>query len=80
MGGLVPILPVRSVSKTSSPDDDVHPQVPFCSERFAALHLAYDSESLQRAGDRVEKGSVLVHLRPVSGQMRACRVLSLIHI
>ena len=25
--GLVPILPVRSVSKTTSADDDVHPQV-----------------------------------------------------
>ena len=33
--GPVPILPVRSVSKTFSPDDDVHPQVLFRSERFA---------------------------------------------
>ena len=54
---------VRSVPKTSSPDDDVYPQVPVCSERFAALHLVWDSESLQCAGDCMEKWLVLVHLR-----------------
>ena len=35
------VFPVRSVPKTSSPDDDVHPQVPVSSERFAALHLEF---------------------------------------
>ena len=37
--GLVPILPVRNFSKTSSPDDDVHKQVRFRSEQLTALHL-----------------------------------------
>ena len=30
-----------------SPDDDVYPQVSVCSERLAAVHLMWDSESLQ---------------------------------
>ena len=33
--GLVPVHSVRSVSKTTYRDDDVYPQVPFRSERFA---------------------------------------------
>ena len=37
--GRVSVLPVRTVPKTSSPDDDVHPQVLVCSERFTALHF-----------------------------------------
>ena len=65
--GLVSIFPVRSVSKTSSPNDDIHPQVPFRCERFTALHLVWNSEPLQSAGDRVEKWLVLVHLRSSSG-------------
>ena len=63
---LLSVLSVRSVPKISSPDD-VHPQVPVCSEGFTALHLVWNSESLQRARDRVEKWLVLVHLRPGSG-------------
>ena len=67
LDGLVSALPVRSVPKTSSPDDNVHPQVPVCSELFAAAHLVWNSERLQRAGDRVDKWLVLFHLRPGSG-------------
>ena len=67
----VPIFPVRSVSKTSSPDDGIHAQVPFRSERFAALHLVWNSEPLQSAGDHVEKSLVLVHLRS-SSETDAC--------
>ena len=64
--GLVSVLPVRSVPKTSSTNnDDVHPQVPIFSERLAALHLVWNSEPLQRAGDR--EWLVLVHLRLGSG-------------
>ena len=65
--GLNPVFPVWSVPKSSSPDDDVHPQIPVCSDRFAALYLVWNSEPLQRAGDREEKWLVLVHLRPDSG-------------
>ena len=64
---LNPVFPVWSVPKSSSPDDDVHPQVPFCSEGFAALHLVWNSEPLQHARDFMEKWLVLVHLRPGSG-------------
>ena len=65
--GLLPMFPVWCVSKTSSADDDIHPQVPFRSEPFAALHLVWNSEPLQSAGDLVEKWLVLVHLRSSSG-------------
>ena len=65
--GFLSVLSVRSVPKTSSPDDDVYPQVPACSERFAALHVVWDSEPLQYAGDRIEKWLALVHLRLGSG-------------
>ena len=65
--GLLSVLSVRSVPKTSSPDDDVHPQVFVCSERFAALHLVWNSEPLNRAGYCVEKWLVLVHMRPGYG-------------
>ena len=37
--GLVSVFTVRNVPKTSSRNNDVHPQVPVCSERFAALDL-----------------------------------------
>ena len=36
-GGRIPVFPFRSFQKTSSQYDDVLPQVPFCSEQFAAL-------------------------------------------
>ena len=41
--GFLPTLPGRSDSETSSPDDNVHPQISSCGERFAALHLVLDS-------------------------------------
>ena len=66
--GIVSVLPVRSVPKTSSTNnDDVHPQVPIFSERLAALHLVWNSDPLQHAGARMEKWLALVHLRPGSG-------------
>ena len=64
---IIPVLPVRSVPKTSSPYDDVHPQVPVCREWFLAINLVNISEPLRRAGDRLEKRLVLIHLRPGSG-------------
>ena len=71
---LVPVFPVRSVPKTSH-YDDVHPQVPVCSERFATLHLVWNSEPLQRAGDRVEKWlKCRFTCAPALERMRACRV------
>ena len=69
--GLPPVLSVR---QTASPYDDVHPQIPLRCEGFPALNLVRNPKSLQRAGDRVEKRLVLVHLRPGSGAMRDCRV------
>ena len=36
--GLIPVLSVQRVPKTASPHDDVHPQVPAGSERFADFH------------------------------------------
>lgn len=60
----VPRPPVWRVTKTCSPDDDVRTRVPFCSEWFAVFHLAWNSEPLQRAIDFMEKGLVLVHMRP----------------
>ena len=72
--GLFSVLPMRSVPRTSSPDDDVYRQVPVCSERFA-LHLEWNSfRAASRTGDRGEKWLVLVHLRPALGHLRACRV------
>ena len=41
--GLLPTFPVRSVPETSSSDDNVHPQISVCGERFAALHLVSNS-------------------------------------
>lgn len=60
------VLAVRSVPKTSSPYDDVHPQVPVCREIFPAFNLARSLGSLRHAGDRVGKRLVLVHMRPGS--------------
>ena len=65
--GLLSVLSVRSVPKTTSPHDDVHPQIPVRREVFPALHLVRNPKSLQSAGDRVEKRVVLVHVRHGSG-------------
>lgn len=52
-GGLIPILPVWSVSEISSSNNPcVNPRVPVCGDRFAAPHLVWDFQPLQRAGNR----------------------------
>ena len=66
--GLLPVLSVRSVPKTASPHDDVHPQIPVHHEGFPALNLVKNPKSLQRAGDRVDTRLVLVHLCPGYGE------------
>lgn len=70
-GVLVPVLPVWSVPKTSSPYDGAHAQVPVFRRWFPALHLVNRPEPLQRAGDYIEKRMVLDHLRPGS-VMNSC--------
>ena len=68
----IPVLPSRSVRNTSSPREDVHPQVSFCCEcPPSAFNLVKTPEPLWHAGDRVEKQLVLSHLRPGSGT-KAC--------
>ena len=56
------VFPVRSVPETSSPDDDVHPQVPVRREELRAFNLVENPKPLERAGDRVEERLVLVCL------------------
>ena len=55
------MFPVRRVPKTSSPDDNVHPQVPFCHQkRSPAFNFVGNSSSLERGrphGELVGAGS-----------------------
>ena len=62
---------------TSSPNDDLHPEVSVCSEGFPALYLMKDFKLLESAGDRMEARLVLVHLHAGSGT-GAC--VSRVHI
>ena len=64
--GLVPVLSVRSAPKRASSHHVVPPQIPIRRKWFPALDLVRNPNSIQRAGDRVEKRLVLVHLRPGS--------------
>lgn len=65
-GGLIHVPPVWSVPKTSSPYYGAHAQAPVFRRWFPALNLVDRPETLQRAGDYVEKRMVLGHLRPGS--------------
>ena len=65
--GSVPILPLRSVSKTTSGDDDVYPQVLSAVNGSPTLHLVLNFEPFQRARGCIERWLVLEHLRPTSG-------------
>ena len=70
MGGFVAVLQARRVSKISTLDDGVRPQVPICNKSILTFDLVTDptySRSLDGAGDHTEKRLVLVHLRSCSG-------------
>ena len=65
--GLVSVFRVRGVPKTSSPNDDVIPEVYAYSEGFPAIYLMTDSKPLESEGYRMGGRLVLVHLRASSG-------------
>ena len=66
------VFPVRSVPKTSSPDDYVHQQVPVCSEWLAALPLERNSEPFVREIAR-RSGWCFFPCAPALGQVCGCR-------
>ena len=44
--GLLRVRPIRRVPNSSSPYDDVHPQVPVCREWFPVLNLVSSFEPI----------------------------------
>ena len=67
LDGLVSVLPVLGRPEDFlSGDDDVHPQVPVCSEWFAALHLVWKFRAAstygRMRGEVVGAGSSLLSL------------------